>query len=307
MISRRFVLFVFVVASLVVGSAGADVVYLRDQQPVFGRVVRQDDSHIVFRQRLEGNSAYRERTIHRDDILTVVITIDPEALEIVGPENPRTYRDLAEELGVQSRDPEARDLALRLYLLGARHGDRHLRESCFRGMLPLARSPGEEMSFRVLAWQTLGDEARWLESAPSRTELEPGVVDEERQVQLRDILRQWRMGDRTAMVGEIEKPWLRETLGPFASICSWQDIRRWAAESELRTESLARVLELEIALGRPAGQINRDQWSYLIHRNHARFGPVNFDTVTDFDLSKSVYRDGHWVEPAKGTSDQSDR
>ncbi len=297
-----FLFFVLVACWCCCDPACSDVVYLRDQPPVFGRVVSEHPEHVVFRQRLAGDTAYRERILPREEILYIVLTVDPSVLGQLDPAEPASYRELAEELAVQRRDPEARDLALRLYLLAARYGDRQLQQSCFRAMLPLARSPAEEMSLRALAWQTLGDELRWLESAPSRAELSPPAADAEQLVRLRETLRQLRLGDRAEAAREIDKPWFGEAIRQYSSICSWQDLRVWSAERELKTEWLARILELEIAIGRSAADSRADEmknWSELIHRRHPHRGPVTFDNVTEFDLSNSIYRDGKWVKPEK--------
>ena len=302
--NHRRILICVVGAVLWASEAAADVVYLRGQSPVFGIVVREEANHIVFRQRLEDRAGYRERLIPHNDMITFVVTIEPEVLSTLAPDQPARYRDVAEQLAVQRLDPEARDLALRLYLLGARYGDGPIRESCFRGLLPLARTPDEELAFRILAWQTLGDEGNWLDSVPTRAQPEVGSLDEQSELQLRDILRSWRQGDRNAVVAEIEKPWFRETVRPFASICSWQDLRRWTAEPELKTEWLARILELEIALARtPDVSSDEQSWSVLIRRQHQRRGPVTFVSVTEFDLSQSVFVDGQWMEPSAETGE----
>src|SRR5205085_4813507 len=55
----------------------------------------------------------------------------------------------AEELRARRRDPEARDMALRLYLISASLDREHLGRAGLLGMISLARSPDEERKFRA--------------------------------------------------------------------------------------------------------------------------------------------------------------
>ena len=139
----------------------ADVLYLKDGAPVFGRFVRNTDSHVFFNQRV-GDDQYRERTFSKSEVETWAITIDPQRLESLDPGKPEDYRDYAEELSAAADDPESQDMAMRLYLLAAYHGRGPVRQSGLRGMVRVASDAQQEKKCRALAFQLTGNEsASW--------------------------------------------------------------------------------------------------------------------------------------------------
>ena len=138
-------------ASLV-GSAAAVVVLPKGaSQPIMGYLVRQDERTIVIRQQLAGGKS-RESSFAKKDLDELIITVSPERLAALNPDNPESYREYAEELAEKQRDPEARDTAIRLYAIAAARGDDTLRHSALLGLVPLARNSEEERLFRAAAY-----------------------------------------------------------------------------------------------------------------------------------------------------------
>ena len=66
--------------------------------------------------------------------------------------NPKGYRDLAEELAPKADDPEARDLALRLFLIAAYLDPDTLGRSSLLQMAGLAATPEEARKYRAMAF-----------------------------------------------------------------------------------------------------------------------------------------------------------
>ena len=281
----------------------ADVIYLQDGATWFGRVVSQNASSVTFQRRNPATSTYRELTIARDRVAALVINIQPKQLERLEPGQPQAYLEIAEELAPQSKDPEARDLAIRLYLLAAVNGKPNLRDLCVRALIPLARTVAEEKRFRALANIYLEDAQAWL--VPSRTPSSPIPAEtSDRRQQLRAALVELRSGKRADAADVINQSWVEQTLQPFDTICSWRELRKWSLAPELATECLARTIELEIAIDEsletaaPKRDATKD-WSILAEQTVSPLQPISFRNATEFDLSKNVFRNGLWTQPER--------
>ena len=282
----------------------ADVIYLQDGSTWFGRVVSQNASSVTFQRRNPATSTYRELTIARDRVAALVINIQPKQLERLEPAQPQDYLEMAEELAPQSKDPEARDLAIRLYLLAAVNGPNNLRDLCVRALIPLARTVAEEKRFRALANIYLGDAQAWLVPSRPPSQASPTIPAEisDRRQKLRAALVELRSGKRADAADVINQSWVEQTLQPFDNICSWRELRKWSIAPELATEWLARTIELEIAIDESleTASPKRDataDWSILAEQTVSPLQPISFRNATEFDLSKNVFRNGQWTQP----------
>ena len=299
----RIIIAVIIGACLLEGAStiSADVVYLDDGQILYGRVISDEPDAIVFKQRMESTSSYRERRISKNRIIAIVVNIKTTRLEALDPGNPEGYQELAEELSSQKRDPEARDMAIRLFLLGARNGGGDLRAGCFAGLIPLARSRNEELRIRALANIEIAKGESWLvEPVFSETSSNADIDSADVRQQLLESLLQLRTGRRQQAATALGKDWAEQAMEPFADICSWQQLRQWSSEPELKTEWLAKVLELEIAIGNPSKMMAHPDpsslsWAEMAVLSNDATDPVSFDNVTGFDLTKNVFREGKWT------------
>ncbi len=284
----------------------ADVVYLADDTRVFGRLDRQTDEHVFFQQRI-GPNQYRERTIRQDQIVTMVRTIDQDRLAALRPDNPADYRDYAEELAAASDDPEARDLALRPYLLTAYLAPHDLRESALLGMIRVARNDMERRRCEVLAFQLLGRHLiRAGDPVPPTDPVE--AIDRAAVQDLLSAIRLIRRGRSPASASLIDQPPQRRVIQRFSHICSWQELVNWSNQTELSTADLAKLLRLELALIRQADDSTSDEppptegppsasWSRTLRQNAQPVALVDFSNVCEFDVNHSVFRDGQWTSP----------
>ena len=101
-------------------------------QPVMGYLVRQDERTVVVRQPLADGKS-REVPFSRSNIDELIITVSPERLAALDPARPEMYREYAEELAEKQRDPEARDMARRLYAIAAVRAEGNLRRGASWG------------------------------------------------------------------------------------------------------------------------------------------------------------------------------
>src|SRR5438046_8415094 len=83
--------------------------------PVGGYLVRDDGTNLTIRIRTPDGKEQDVTYPHAK--IKIVHQLDVKRLEGLGKDNPKGYRDYAEELAREKKDPEARDTALRLYLI----------------------------------------------------------------------------------------------------------------------------------------------------------------------------------------------
>ena len=88
--------------------------------------------------------------LHAD--IKVLHRLDGKRLEGLSPDNPKAYRDYAEELARQKADPEARYTAMRLYLIAAHLAPTEFGSSSLLRMSALANTPAEARKYRAMAF-----------------------------------------------------------------------------------------------------------------------------------------------------------
>ncbi len=129
--------------------ARADVVWIKgEEQPKFGRLIDQDDQKVVFQ--LHGQPETNRTEFQRTAIETLVVNFDTQRLENLSPENFADYRDYAEELAAQRKDPVARELAVRLYIIAAAGSPGDIRQSSLKGLASLAENNQERQKWNTL-------------------------------------------------------------------------------------------------------------------------------------------------------------
>src|SRR5688500_3779674 len=105
--------------ALAASPAAAVVVYRRGAtEPVVGYLVRESEQEVVLRLSLEAGKS-EDVTIRKSDIEELLYTVDAARLSALDPARPQEYREYADELAEKKLDPEARDAAMRLYLIAA--------------------------------------------------------------------------------------------------------------------------------------------------------------------------------------------
>ena len=301
--SRRWFFSCFITATLLGASPiAADTIFLADGKVIFGRVLETEPESILFNQRLENGQGYRQRKMDRSAIKTMVVNIHPDQLAKVDPREPDSYYAIAEILDPQRLDPEARDLAIRLYLLAAKYGSPAIRDTSLLKLIRLARTPGEQNKFNALANRYVDVSAFQI---PPQTSVAPKLqpLSDETKQRLRNLrkaIEALRTDHRTEAADIIGRKWMEQTMAPFRNICSWRELRSWSLAPDMKIEWLARMLELELAIEAilDLGSDEIDQvtdWARLANRKVQPLVPIDIDNVTEFDLTKNKFLDGVWV------------
>ena len=88
--------------------------------------------------------------LHAD--IKILHRLDVKRLEGLSKDNPKAYGDYAEELALQKDDPEARYVAMRLYLIAAYLAPKEFGSSSLLHMSALASTPTEARKCRAMAY-----------------------------------------------------------------------------------------------------------------------------------------------------------
>jgi hypothetical protein len=138
------------VVVVLVTSAASAILIETAAGPVAGFLLKEDGAKLTVRVRTpDGDDKITEFTRANIKILH---RIDLNRLAHLSRDNPRAYRDYAEELAGQDADPEARALARRLYLLAAKLDPDRFASSSLLAMSALANTPMESRRCRALAF-----------------------------------------------------------------------------------------------------------------------------------------------------------
>jgi hypothetical protein len=273
-------------------------------QPIMGYVVRQDERSVTLREMLPGGKS-RESSFPRTSIDELIVTVSPERLASLDPARLTDYFEYAEELAEKQRDPEARETAIRLYCIVAASGDGSLRRSALLGLIALARSTAEERKLRAAAY-ILGEE-----HDESLLKRESGAISTPQSTafvaDLLAALRLIRQGKLSQSRAILEKPALRNEASQLAAIVTMDELAELSSSSQLSNLQLARVLRAELALeelklGRNTGDgsLSDDgqHWSSALQPGGLAPLPLlSTQSLTEFDPSECVYRNGKWTRP----------
>jgi hypothetical protein len=90
--------------------------------------------------------------------IKIIHKVDLERLEKLSKDQPKAYRKYADELAEQEADPEAKELALRLFLIAAYFDSPNLGRPCLLSMSTLAANPADARKYRAMAF-LLGSKA----------------------------------------------------------------------------------------------------------------------------------------------------
>ncbi len=177
------------------------IIETRNGQRAAGFLVREDDKSVVLRRLIDGEEIVQEYP--KADVVMVLRPIDPRRLEALQPGSPKSYRDYAEELADKREDPEARETALRLYLIAAYLAPDELGRSGLIGMSALAETAEEERAYRAMAFLLDPKHDRNLLRPSSK--VEPNRSDRTRRTFIA-ALQAYRTGQTTRAFDLARKP-----------------------------------------------------------------------------------------------------
>lgn len=210
---RLLVRVLLIACGLATSARGATVIVAGEREPLRGYVVEQRAAAIVIE--LEGG---RRREIARDQIEELIRPVSEERLAALTPDQPHAYRDYAEELAEKRADPEARDMATRLYVIAAYLAPDELGCGCLLGMASLAKTPERRRLLRAMAYV--------LDPAHSRSLLveAPTPVREGNRQQARKVLQHLRSLRRTEARALLADAGVAEALASLRSGLTMQDV-----------------------------------------------------------------------------------
>ncbi len=147
---RRYIVLSLVVSILGLPSAAPAILIESGGVRIGGYFVRDDGKKLAIRVRTaDGKEKVSEYDSGRVKILHQV---DRKRLEKLSQDNPKAFRDYAEELAGKKEDPEARDVAMRLYLIAAYLDPQKFGRSSLLGMSSLAGTAAEARRCRAMAF-----------------------------------------------------------------------------------------------------------------------------------------------------------
>ncbi|MEM7454668.1 MAG: hypothetical protein AAF456_09990 [Planctomycetota bacterium] len=302
--------FIAVVHLIIVTASGDMIIVEGREAPVYGRYagtqIDEDGKEIVvFRPHRLDQSGASRIVFARELVRTLIINIEPERLERLDPVFPAAYRDYAEELAIQSADPEARELAIRLYLIVVVSGDEDLKNSALAGLVPLARNDEERRKFELLRFMAGGSVGGNTAAAFVARDDDPiGSLSDRSFNSILQLVRAVRRQDEVAAIDllgimqgsdEIEAALIELD-------CSVDELREQALSTEpLQPSLLLKLLQIEQQLVLiQSGQVtritrNRD-WAALAEEPGDYWVQLPTpENVTEFDPTRNRFRNGEWT------------
>lgn len=274
--------------------------------PVIGRILTESPNQILIRQLLPDGTE-RERTILAADIDEVIVTVPPGRLAQLDHHKPTEYRELAEELHEKQRDPEAREAAIRLYLIAAYLDPRKLGRSALLGLIDLARTESERRKFRAMAYLLDTQHDRdVLQNDETLTDAAATPMDAQARGHILAALRSLRQGRWEDALREGRQAGLEQTLPQFGDLLAYQQFEQACNERKISTSVLKGILAIELSMSsRSADEIEVGvkadapvSWQDSIARDGKSPIPaLTLETITEFDPRKCQYRDGQWIVP----------
>jgi hypothetical protein len=141
-----------VVGLVALPTAGRAILIEAGGGRVGGYFVRDDGAKLVIRV-LTADGKDKISEYDRAKIkFKIIHQLDRKRLEALSRDNPKAYRDYAEELAGQDADPEARATAMRLFLIAAYLDPKQFGNSSLLGMSQLASTPAEARRCRAMAF-----------------------------------------------------------------------------------------------------------------------------------------------------------
>ena len=273
-----------------------------------GFLIRQDDNQVILDEvRSDGTKA--RRRLERSEIALIVVTVSADDLATLQHDEPASYRDLAEELAVKRKDPDAHHAALRLYLIAAFLEPETLGRSSLLGMVSLARNPAEERRFRAMLFLLDPDADPAILKEPDR--FRPSDREQiDIQNRLLAALRALRRGSKSEALRIAQRPEVKQHLQRYVDILEHHELVTACTPGTNRRKLtpliLQKVIKLELAILFPASSSPAaskvksagNSWSHLFKRTApSPTLPLRLESLTEFDPRKSQFRNGAWIRP----------
>lgn len=286
-------------------SAHAVFIVLNSGEEIVGFLVDQNDQRVTV-QEVTPTGKGRTRHILRGDINFLKLAAEPERLESLRRDEPKSYRNYAEEVAAKAKkDPEAREIAIRLYLIAANLDTQNLGKSSLLGMINLARSNSEERNFRALAYLLDPEHDERLLKRPEPV-TEPVGIDPLVKGKLHNAVVALRRGNLVAARNFANDPTVRESFKQFADLLRFEEFDEATRTGEVPKKLLTRLVTVQLILeGTSSGDADATSsndgspnWAAVIREGKTEPVPsLVLETITEFDPAQCQYRSGKWVKP----------
>ncbi|CAE7369298.1 unnamed protein product [Symbiodinium sp. CCMP2456] len=204
-------------------SALGAVVYLKGKkEPVAGFVESSDDDSIELRiETPEGEPLHRR--ILRTEIDLLLQPVSPSRLAQLSPENPKAYREYAEELVEKASDPEAVETAARLFMIAAHLDPQKEGRSALLGMTPLMTDAQGVKRLRAMAYLTDPNHDAALLEGNLQATASGTPLDESMRDEVINVLQMLRKGERADARQQLQRDEIQAALQQGTSKITLQD------------------------------------------------------------------------------------
>jgi hypothetical protein len=281
------------------------VIILRKDNPdsIKGFLISQNEQRVVVNEVLADGKT-RQRVVQRSDIDLMIISVGEDRLMALRPDQPRAYRDYADELSEKREDPEARNAAIRLYLLAAHLDTKGQGRGALLSMAGLARSPGEELKFRAIVYLLDPAHDRGVLKPPSLAKAPQADLTPSERKMLLSAIRALRVGNRREALNFSRRPLFQDVFKRYASVLSLEAFGAAATKREaLLPDALVKklitlemmVLNLPLKEKPSSGDV---PWSMLVTtKKDSPVESLSLETITEFNPNETVYKNKHWSVP----------
>lgn len=301
---RRAVIAVSLLALLSLTTPCRAVIVFKkgDDTPIRGFIVEENSVHIVVNEPLP-NGEMRKWILPRVQIEDIIRAVSTNELTALRPDNPAAYRQYAEDLAAKTEDPEARSVAIRLFLIAAHLSPDDLGRSCLLGAASLARTPEEERALRAMAFVLDPDRDATLLKPPKLVAADFSSIRAEDRAALLRAVRALRRGRAAEARRMLSRQTLQNTIAYYSHIAAQQDYdAALEAGGRLSNKLLQKFITLEITLSDPsasAGKTDKKQvipWSQVLARRQTKpVKPLALEAITEFDPRECHFMEGKWV------------
>ena len=293
-------------AAFVLATPCHAVIVLRkaSDEPIRGILVEESTTHVIVNEVLPSGEL-KKWILTRSEIDDVIRAVSPDQLAGLHRDNAEGYRQYAEDLAVKTEDPEARAMAIRLYVIAAHLAPEQFGRSCLLGAAGLARTPEEERAFRAMAFVLDPEHEATLLKQTKLVASNFATVNKEQRLELRKAVRMLRSGKLPEARRMFARESVQKSMTSYTHIASHADYEAAIqAKGRLPAALLRKFVTLELALadiGGSASEAEEDDvtpWSQIIARRATQpVKPLTLEAITEFDPRDCHFVDGKWVNP----------
>ncbi|MBI1249477.1 hypothetical protein GC197_16755 [bacterium] len=285
----------------------AAVVYLKGRsEPLVGFVEFSDDQSITLRVTTEkGEELHRK--FMRSEIDLLLQPVIPSRLASLSPDNPRAYREYAEELVEMKSDPEAVETATRLFIIAAHLSPKTEARSALLGLTPLVKDPQRVRQLRALAYMIDPKHDAKLLQGDSPSAKSGAAVDDKIREDTVSVLQMVRTEHRADAKQQLQREEIRDAIRsgtkqitPEECLEIIQGTCPGCGQGVIPPYMMQKLIaaELELISSKSPTEMPR-QWGYFLDESFQKPLPVlTLDKATRFDPAKCIFRDGKWIEPS---------